>query len=47
MDAVREGEFLLYSLRPAMLANLELDGELDVIHERPCEAAFQRLPEVF
>src|ERR1700692_1308749 len=36
-------EFLLYSLSPAMLTNLELDGELDVIHERPCEARFQRL----
>jgi hypothetical protein len=35
-------EFLLYSLRPAMLTNLELDGELDVIPERPCEARFQR-----
>ena len=26
-----------------MLANLELDGELDVIHACPCEARFQRL----
>src|ERR1700692_4462021 len=28
---------------PAMLTNLELDGELDVIHERPCESRFPRL----
>jgi hypothetical protein len=35
-------EYNLVFFGPPMLTNLELDGELDVIHERPCEARFQR-----
>src|SRR5216684_7829474 len=36
-------QFSLQFFGPAMLTNFELDAELDVIHERPCEARFRRL----